>query len=161
MIGSPAIEIQRAAARRLQLHLERVERLLLEQHPAELGMAAEQRGKRMADAAGWRAAEQRAHARADVGDAVFGIDLPQPADAALLIFLEQQARALALAADVGIGLELVEGPAGDGQDAEDRHAEREHDRQHVLERNAVTAEQQRAADAAGESDHPRHWRKAE
>ena len=43
------------AARRLELHLERVERLLFEQHPAKLGMAAEQRGKRMADAAGWRA----------------------------------------------------------------------------------------------------------
>ena len=70
-------------------------------------------------------AEQRAHSRADVGDAVLAIDLPQPADAALLIFLEQQARAFALAADVGVGLELVERPAGDGQDAEDRHAERE------------------------------------
>ena len=68
--------------------------------------------------------------------AVLAIDLPQPADAALLIFLEQQARALALAADVGIGLELVERPAGDGQDAEDRNAEREQDRQHVLERDA-------------------------
>ena len=41
------------AARRLQLHLERVERLLFEQHAAELGMAAEQGGQRMADAAGW------------------------------------------------------------------------------------------------------------
>ena len=83
------------------------------------------------------------------------IDLPQPADAALLIFLEQQARAFALAADVGVGLELVEGPARDGQDAEDRNAEREHDRQHVLERHRVAAEQERAGDTAGEGDHPR------
>ena len=30
------------------------------------------------------------------------------------------------------------------------------DREHVLERNAVAAEQQRAADPAGEGDHPRH-----
>ena len=33
----------------------------------------------------------------DIGDAVFAIDLPQPANAALLIFLKQQARALRLA----------------------------------------------------------------
>ena len=39
-------------ARSLELHLERVERLLLEQHAAKLGMAAKKRGKRMADAAG-------------------------------------------------------------------------------------------------------------
>ena len=42
-----------AAARRLQLHFERVERLLLEQHAAELGMAAEQGGKRMAEQLRW------------------------------------------------------------------------------------------------------------
>ena len=102
-------------ARRLQFHFERIERLLFEQHPAELRMAAEQSGQRMADQLAGRLAEQSAHPRADVGDAVLGIDLPQPADAALLIFLEQQARAFALAADVGIGLELVEGPAGDGR----------------------------------------------
>src|SRR3712207_7896599 len=52
-----------------------------------------------------RLAEQHAHARADVGDAVLGIDRPQPANAALLIFLEQQARAFALGADVGVGLD--------------------------------------------------------
>ena len=88
--------------------------------------------------------------------AVLGIDLPQPADAALLIFLEQQARALALAADVGVGLELVERPAGDGHHAEDRHAEGEQDRQHVLEGNGVAAKHQRAADAEREADHPGH-----
>ena len=105
-------------------------------------------------------AEQRAHARADVGDAVLAIDGPQPADAALLIFLEQQAGALALAADVGVGLQLVERPARDREDAEDRDAEREDDRQHVLERHGVAADQQRAADPRGERDHPRGdaWR---
>ena len=36
-------------ARGLHFHLERIERLLVEQHPAELGMAAEQRGQRMAE----------------------------------------------------------------------------------------------------------------
>ena len=40
-------------ARGLQLHLERVERLLLEQHAAELGMAAEQRRQRMAEQLRW------------------------------------------------------------------------------------------------------------
>ena len=98
--------------------------------------------------------EQRAHARADVGDAIVGIDLPQPTHAALLIFLEQQARAFALAADIGVGLQLVEGPARDGQDAEDRDAEREEDRQHVLKRHAVPLDQQRSAHAYGEGDHP-------
>src|SRR5207247_2225708 len=37
------------SARRLHLHLERIEWLLLKQHAAELGMAAEQRRKRMAE----------------------------------------------------------------------------------------------------------------
>ena len=127
----------------LQFHLERVERLLLDQHPAELGMAAEQGGKRMADELRARAAEQHAHARADVADAIFIIDLPQPADAALLIFEQQLARAFALGADVGIGLELPEGPAGDRQHAEDRHAEREHQRQHVLEGDGIAGDEQR------------------
>ena len=36
-------------ARGLKLHLERVERLLFEQHPAKLGMSAEKRGQRMAE----------------------------------------------------------------------------------------------------------------
>ena len=111
MIGSPAIEIQRVPAGRLQLHLERVERLLFEQHAAEFGMAAKQSGKRVAEQLAGRAAEQGAHARADVGDAIVGIDLPQPTHAALLIFLKQQARAFALAAEVGIGLELVGRPS--------------------------------------------------
>src|SRR5918997_1038956 len=60
--------------------------------------------------------------RADVSDAILAIDFPQPADAALLIFLQQQARAFALAADVGVRLELVERPPGDRQHAEDRDA---------------------------------------
>ena len=84
-------------ARGLQFHLERVERLAFEQHAAELGIAAEQRGQRMAEQLAGRAAEQGGHARGNVGDAVLGIDLPQPADAALLIFLQQQAGAFALA----------------------------------------------------------------
>ena len=113
MIGSPAIEIQRGPRAVLQLHFERVERLLLEQQAAELGVAAEQRRQRMAEQLARRAAEQGGHARADVGDAILGIDLPQPADAALLIFLQQQAGAFALRAEVGVGLQLVERPAGD------------------------------------------------
>ena len=52
-------------------------------------MAAEQRRQRMPDELAGGLAEQRGHARADVVDAVFGVDLPQPADTALLIFLEQ------------------------------------------------------------------------
>ena len=129
------------AARGLQFHFERVERLALEQHPAELGIAAEQRRHRMADERARRTAEQRGHARGNVGDAIVGIDLPQPADAALLIFLQQQAGALALRAEVGVGLELVEGPAGDREHAENGDPEREQDRQHVLERKRVAAEQ--------------------
>ena len=126
----------------MQLHLEGVERLLFEEHPAEFGMAAKKSGHRMAEQLAGRTAKQRAHTRADVGDAVVGIDLPQPTHAALFIFLKQQARALALAADIGVGLELMKGPARDGQYAEDRDAEREQDRQHVLERDAVPLHQQ-------------------
>ena len=50
-------------ARGLELHLERVERLLLEQDPAELGIAAEQRRKRMAEQRAGRLAEQGGHPR--------------------------------------------------------------------------------------------------
>src|SRR6476619_6162970 len=96
----------------------------------------------MAEQLAGRLAEQGAHPRADVGDAVLGVDWPQPADAALLIFLEQQARAFALGADVGVGLELMERPARDREDAEDRDSEREDDRQHMLERDAVPAKQE-------------------
>src|SRR6476646_1329600 len=110
------------AARSPKLHLQRIERLLFEKHAAELGMASEESGTGMAEQLARRLAEHHAHARADVGDSVVGIDGPQPADAPLLIFLEQQAGALALAADVGIHLELVEGPAGYGHDASDRYA---------------------------------------
>ena len=138
----------------LQFHLERIERLLLDQYPAKLGMAAEQRGQRVADELGAGAAEQHAHARADVADAIFIIDLPQPADAALLIFEQQLAGAFALRADIGIGLELLEGPAGHRQNAENRHAEGEHQRQHVLEGNGVAGDEQSADDAGGEDHHP-------
>src|SRR6185437_7159466 len=111
-----------------------------EQYPAQLGMTAEQRRERMADELPGRAAEQRAHARADVGAAVLGIDLPEPADAALLILLEQKARAFALAADVGVGLQLMEGPAGDRENSEDGNSQREDDGKHVLERDGVATE---------------------
>ena len=70
----------------------------------------------MAEELAGRPAEQGGHPRADVGDAVVGIDLPQPAHAALLIFLEQQARAFALGAEIGVGLQLLERPAGDGEE---------------------------------------------
>ena len=112
-------------------------------------LAAEKRRERVADQLVRGRAQQSAHPRADVGDAVLGIDLPQPADAALLIFLEQQAGALALAADIGVGLELVERPAGDGQHAEDRDSEREQDREHVLEGDRMAADEQSSADAGG------------
>ncbi len=117
------------AARGLQLHLKIVERLLLQQHAAELRMAAEQRRHRMAEQRAGGAAEQCGHPAGDVGYAIFAIDLPQPAHAALLIFLQQQAGAFRLGTEIGIGLELAEGPAGDGQDADDGDAQREQDGQ--------------------------------
>ncbi len=153
-IGSPGHRHPTRPARGFHFHLERIERLLVEQHPAELGMAAEQRRKRMAKKVLRRRAEQRAHPRADIGDAVLAIDRPQPADAALLIFLEQQAGAFALAADVGIHRQLMKRPAGDGQHAEDRDAHGEDDRQHVVERHGVATDQQRADDAPGEGNQP-------
>ena len=122
MIGSPAIEIQRAPRGVLSSISRLLNGLLLEQDAAELGMAAEQGRQRMAEQGAGRAAEQGGHARGDVGDAVLGIDLPQPADAALLIFLEQQGGALARRAHVGIGLQLPECPAGDREHAEDGDA---------------------------------------
>src|SRR3569833_892834 len=101
-------------------------------------MTAEESRERVTEELDTGAAEQSAHPRADVGDAVLIIDCPQPADAALLIFLEQQARALALSADVGVHLELMEGPPRDREHAEAADAEREQDRDHVLERDGVT-----------------------
>ena len=136
MIGSPAIEIQRVPRGVPSSISSALNGCFSSSTLPSSAWPPSKRGKRMAEQLARRPAEHRAHARADVGDAVLAIDRPQPADAALLIFLEQQARAFALAADVGIGLELAEGPAGDGHDAGDRHAEREQDRQHVLERNA-------------------------
>ena len=47
------------AARSLQFHFERIERLLVEQHPAELGVAAEQRGQRVAEQLARRACRAR------------------------------------------------------------------------------------------------------
>ena len=142
MIGSPAIEIQRGPRAVWSSMSRELNGCFSSKLPTELGMAAEQRGQRMAEQLACGATEQGGHARADVGDAVFGIDLPQPAHAALLIFLKKQARAFALGAEIGIGLELLEGPAGDVEHAEDGHAEREQDRQHVLEGNRRAAEEQ-------------------
>ena len=156
MIGSPAIEIQRAPRGVPNSISSALNGCFSSSTRAEFGMPAEKRGKRVADELACRPAEHRAHARADVGHAVVAIDLPQPADAALLIFLEQEAGALALAADVGVGLELMKGPARDGHDAGDRDAEREKDRQHVLEGNGVAGKQKRPADAASKGDHPGH-----
>ena len=107
------------AAAGLQLHLEAGEGLAGEQGAAERAVAAQRRGQRMADQLAGRAAEQGGHPRGDVDDPVLGIDLPQPADAAMLIFLEQQPDRFGLGADVGDGLELVEGPAGQPGDSED------------------------------------------
>src|SRR5690242_21028542 len=97
-----------------------------------------------------RLAEKRAHARADVRDAILSVDGPEPADAALLILLEQQARAFTLPADVGVHLELVEGPARHGEDAKAANAQGEQDRHHVLEGNAVAIEEQAASHGQGE-----------
>src|SRR5205085_10371797 len=102
--------------------------LFFQKDSAKLGMSAKQCRERMADELARPAAQERAHARADVGDAVLGIDLPEPADAALLIFLKQQAGALALAANVSIHLQLVKCPTRDGRHPCDGHAEREQDR---------------------------------
>ena len=78
------------AAAGLQLHLEIGEGLAGEQGAAERAGAAQRRRQRMADQLVGRAAEQGGHPRRDVDDPILGIDLPQPADAAMLIFLEQQ-----------------------------------------------------------------------
>ncbi len=48
----------------------------------------------------------------------------------------------------------MEGPARDREDAEDRNAHGEDDRQHVLDGQAVPAEEQCGADAGGEGGHP-------
>ena len=119
-------------------------------------MAAEQCREGVAEKLAGGLAQHRAHPVADVGDAIVAVDRPQPADTALLIFLEQQGRAFALAADIGVHLELVEGPSGDGHHTGDRDAQREQDRQLVLERDRMAAEQQGATDAASEHRHPRH-----
>src|SRR5205809_790577 len=74
------------AARRVQFHLEIVERRLFQQDPAELGMAAKQRRQGMAEERARRPVQEGGHAGGDVGDAVVGIHLPQPAHTALLIF---------------------------------------------------------------------------
>ena len=86
------------AAPGLQLHLEIGEGLAREQGAAERAGAAQRGGQRMAEQLGGRAAEQGGHPRGDVDDAVLGIDLPQPADAAMLIFVEQQADRFGLGA---------------------------------------------------------------
>jgi hypothetical protein len=70
-----------------------------------------------------RAAEQGGHARRNVGHAVLGIDLPQPAHAALLIFLQQQATRFRWRTHVGVGLQLPECPARDREDADDGNAQ--------------------------------------
>ncbi len=84
-----------------------------------------------------RLSEQSAHSRTDIAHAIFAIDLPQPADAALLIFLEKEARALALASDIGVGLELEERPSRNRKHAKDRNTEGENDRKHMLKRNGM------------------------
>ena len=142
------------AASGLQLHVELVERLLLKQLTAQFGIAAQQRRHRVTEQLARRTAEQSRHSRTDISDAILAIDLPQPAHAALLIFLEQQACTFALGAKVGIGLELFERPAGDVEDAENRDAQREQDRDHMLERNRVAADEHAETDAGGEGRHP-------
>ena len=130
-------------------------RLLFKQHPAKLGMSAEQRGKRMAEQRARRAAQQCGHPAGYVGYAILAIDLPQPAHAALLIFLQQQAGAFRLRAEVGIGLELAEGPPRDGKDADDGDAQREQDRQHIVERRPnCRPTSKRIARRGGKDRHP-------
>ena len=90
MIGSPARLIQRVPRRVFSSISRLAKGCPGEQGAAERAVAAERRRKRMADQLAGRAAEQGGHPRRDVDDAILGIDLPQPADAAMLIFLEQQ-----------------------------------------------------------------------
>ena len=59
MIGSPAMEIQRVPRGVFSSMSSELNGCLLEQHPAELGMAAEQRGQRMAEQLRGRACRAR------------------------------------------------------------------------------------------------------
>ncbi len=96
----------------------------------------------MAEQLASRTTEQCGHSAGNIGYAIFAIDLPQPANAALLIFLEQQAGAFGLRAEVGIGLELPKRPARNGQNPDDCDAQREQDGQHGIERDRTAAHQQ-------------------
>ena len=120
------------AAPRLQLHLEIGEGLAREQDAAERAGAAQRGGQRMADQLVGRAAEQGGHPRGDVDDPVLGIDLPQPADAAMLIFVEQQADRFGLGAGPGEHLQLAEDPAGQPGDAERAGAGEQHEGEREL-----------------------------
>ena len=91
MIGSPDRLIQRVPRRVFSSISRLAKGWRDEQGAAERAVAAQRGGQRMADQLVGRAAEQGGHPRGDVDDPVLGIDLPQPADAAMLIFVEQQA----------------------------------------------------------------------
>ena len=154
MIGSPAIEIQRSPRAVLSSISSELNGCFSSSSRPSSALPPRSEGSEWPS--NWLAGRPiRALIRErDVGNAIFGIDLPQPADAALLIFLKQQARAFALGAEVGVGLQLVKRPARHCQDAENRHSEGEQDGQHVRKRNGVAPEKEGDADAAGEGRHP-------
>ena len=142
MIGSPAIEIQRGPRAVFNSISSELNGLLLEQHAAQLGVAAEQRGQRIADDLVRRAAEQGAHPRADVGDAILAIDLPQPADAALLIFLQQQAELSLCEPTSALVFSWWNAQRVTVSTPNTETPKREQDRQHVLEGHAAALEDQ-------------------
>ena len=108
------------AAAGAQLHLQVRERLAGEQGAAERAVAAQRGRQRVAEQLADRATEQGGHPAGNVDDAVLAIDLPQPADPAMLIFAQQQPNRFRLGADLGHGQQLVVGPAGETGDADDR-----------------------------------------
>ena len=153
-IGSPAMEIQRGPRGVFNSISSALNGCLSSSTRPSSAWPPRSAGSEWPRSCAGRLAEQGRHSRADVGDSIFAIDRPQPANAALFIFLEQQACAFALAADVGIHLELLERPARDGENAEDRDPHRKHDREHMMERDGVASHQQRGDDSAGEGDEP-------
>ena len=127
MIGSPDRLIQRVP-RRVFSSISRLAKGWRESRirPSALVPPSEA-GQRMADHLVGRAAEQGGHPRRDVDDAILGIDLPQPADAAMLIFVEQQPDRFRLRAGPGEHLQLAEDPAGQPRQAERAGAGDEHE----------------------------------
>ena len=137
-----------------QLHFEIGEGLARQQDTAERAGAAERRRQRMAGELVGRAADQSGHPRGDVDDAILAIDLPQPADAAMLIFVEQLADRFGLGAGSGEALELAEDPARQPRHAEraDAGEQQESERELGIERAAAIIISE--AEASGQGRDP-------